>query len=70
MSPWTPIWQRNYFAATMPWVATLMAAHLIRGLVTLVGVITVIAGLSDLRAAFFPLFQGRAGDSGDAAPRP
>jgi hypothetical protein len=58
-------WDRNYFAATLPWLHTLMAGDLLRGVVSLVGVVTVIAGLIDLRAALAPWFSGPAAEAGD-----
>ena len=60
------LWDRNYFAALLPWLRTLMAGDLLRGVVSLIGVVTVIAGLADLRSAFVPLFSRPAADSGDA----
>ncbi len=66
VAPWTLVWDRNYFAAMLPWLRTLMAGDLLRGLVTIVGIGTVIAGLADLRSAFVPLFSRQAADSGDA----
>ena len=42
-----------------------MAGDLLRGVVSLVGVVTVIAGLIDLRAALAPWFSGPAAEAGD-----
>ena len=58
-------WDRNYFAATLPWLRTLMAGDLLRGVVSLVGVVTVIAGLIDLRTALAPWFSRPAAETGD-----
>ena len=60
------LWDRNYFAAMLPWLRTLMAGDLLRGVVSLIGIVTVIAGVADLRAAFSMLFAPPVADSGDA----
>ena len=53
----------------LPWLRMLMAPSIMRILVTIVGVVTVLAGLSELRAAFFPVLSRGTGESGDAADR-
>jgi hypothetical protein len=52
MAPWTPLWQRNYFAALWPWLDVLMRNGFIRGAVSGVGLITAWAGVRDLSSAF------------------
>jgi hypothetical protein len=52
MSPWTALWERNYFAAMWPWLDDVMRNHFVRGGVTGVGVITAWLGVRDLSAAF------------------
>ncbi len=52
MAPWTPLWDRNYFAAIWPWLEVAMRNHFVRGAVTGVGLITAWAGVRDLSSAF------------------
>lgn len=53
LAPWTSLWERNFFAASIPWLGWWMANQFVRGAVTGVGVITAAAGLRDLAGAFF-----------------
>ncbi len=53
ISPWTVFWERNYFAQAWPWVGAMMDSPYVRGAVTGVGVVTVIAGLRDLAGSMF-----------------
>lgn len=48
ISPWTQFWAHNYFALAYPVVGSLMSSPYVRGGVTGVGLVTVIAGLRDL----------------------
>ena len=66
VAPWMMLWDRNYFAAMLPWLRTLMAGDLLRGVVSLIGIVTVIGGLADLRSALSLLFSRPVADSGDA----
>jgi hypothetical protein len=50
-APWTVWWRRNYFAALHPWVSNAMATGTVQTLVVTAGVLTVIAGMADLRVA-------------------
>lgn len=52
MAPWTPLWERNYFAALWPWLEVAMGNNFVRGAVSGVGVITAWAGVKDLSGAF------------------
>lgn len=52
MAPWTPLWERNYFAALWPWLDITMRNNFVRGAVTGVGLITAWAGVKDLSSAF------------------
>lgn len=51
VGPWTALWQRNYFAYTWPWLGTLMMTASVRAVVVGTGIATVVAGMTDLRAA-------------------
>ena len=51
VAPWTVWWQRNYFADLSPWLRWGMAQPAMRIGVVATGIITVLAGMSDLRNA-------------------
>ena len=48
IAPWSAFWEHNRFAATHAAVEALVGSPFVRGAVSGVGVITMIAGLSDL----------------------
>jgi hypothetical protein len=50
--PWSSFWDRNYFASAWPGLRTLMTNNFVRGGVTGLGVVNVIAGLADLALLF------------------
>jgi len=52
VGPWTRPWERNYFAFYLPWLGDLMSNAFVRGAVTGVGLITIVAGLRELTGAF------------------
>ena len=52
MAPWSTFWDRNFFLSALPLLDRLMASNYLRGAVTGVGVVTVLAGLAELGAAF------------------
>ena len=53
IAPWTASWQRNYFGAMLPWLGAWMANEFVRGGISGVGVLTLVAGLRDLNAVIF-----------------
>ena len=48
IAPWSAFWEHNRFAATHAAVEALIGSPFVRGAVSGVGVITMIAGLSEL----------------------
>lgn len=66
VSPWTVMWQHNYFAAAVPALADLMNMTSIRGGVVTAGIVTALAGMKDLKAA---LAGGAAPADAGAASR-
>jgi hypothetical protein len=48
IAPWSVFWDHNRFAATSLAIEALMGSPFVRGAVTGVGVITMIAGLSEV----------------------
>jgi hypothetical protein len=52
VAPWTPLWDRNYFAAAWPQVRLWMSLDLIRAAVSAAGLLTMLAGVSDVYLLF------------------
>lgn len=52
--PWTAYWERNYFASILPAVRPWLANHFVRGAVSGLGVLNLLAGLSELTPIFEP----------------
>jgi hypothetical protein len=50
--PWSPFWERNMFVTALPTLQRLLSSPYARGAVSGVGVITAIAGVLELAAAF------------------
>ena len=48
--PWSPFWERNYFAEAFPVLRALIRNNFVRGAVSGVGVLNLVAGLVDLRS--------------------
>lgn len=68
MAPWTVLWDRNYFAESLPWLAHWMTNGFVKGGVTGVGVVTTIAGLRELANSFLGQSTPQAGHSGTPGP--
>jgi hypothetical protein len=54
LSPWTVLWDQNLFARIVPALGLMMANPFVRGAVTGVGVVTVVAGIRELFGVFVP----------------
>ena len=52
MAPWSQFWDRNFFASALPVLERIVASPYARGAVSGVGLVTLLAGLADLGAAF------------------
>jgi hypothetical protein len=52
MMPWSSFWDHNLFVVAVPAVEHLLASPYARGAVSGVGVITAVAGVLELAAAF------------------
>jgi hypothetical protein len=50
-APWTGWLQRNYFGDRLPWLRDVLALPALHVLVVATGVVTVLAGMSELRLA-------------------
>lgn len=52
VAPWSAFWDRNFFASTLPVIERIVASPYARGAVSGVGLVTLLAGLAELGAAF------------------
>ena len=52
VAPWSTFWDRNFFAESLPVVHQLLASAYVRGAVSGIGLVTLLAGLADLGGAF------------------
>ena len=68
IAPWSSFWDRNFFAAVHPLLGTVFVSPYLRGAVSGVGVITVIAGLAELAGAFTTRREASAASSGQTLP--
>ncbi len=50
--PWSAFWDRNYFATRWPAIRPLLANNFVRGGVTGLGVVNLVAGFADLALVF------------------
>jgi hypothetical protein len=55
--PWSAFWDRNYFATVIPPLLDIITNNFVRGAVSGVGLLNLIAGLMELVA----MYTGRAG---------
>jgi hypothetical protein len=53
--PWSGFWDRNYFGAALPGLRPIITNNFVRGAVTGLGLVNLLAGLSEL----ILLFAGR-----------
>jgi len=63
VAPWTDWWSRNFFAGLLPLVHRLMASSSVRLAVVGTGLVTIVAGLTEMRL----LFQRRWSEGGASA---
>jgi hypothetical protein len=50
--PWSAFWERNYFAAAWPLVGAIVTNNFVRGAVTGLGLVNLVAGFADLALVF------------------
>lgn len=50
--PWSPFWERNYFAEAWPPVRHLLTNDFVRGAVSGLGLVNLLAGFADLSGMF------------------
>jgi hypothetical protein len=52
--PWSTFWERNYFGAIWPGLQPILTNDFVRGAVSGLGVLNLLAGLSELAPLFTP----------------
>jgi hypothetical protein len=52
--PWSTFWERNYFAYVWPALRSLMTNNYVRGAISGLGVLNLLAGLSELAPVLMP----------------
>jgi hypothetical protein len=50
--PWSSFWDRNYFALAWPAMRAFLSNNFVRGAITGLGVVNLVAGLADLTLVF------------------
>ena len=50
--PWSAFWERNYFVLTWPAIRPFLTSAFVRGGVTGLGAVNVVAGVADLMLVF------------------
>jgi hypothetical protein len=50
--PWSAFWERNYFAEAWPALQAFLTNNFVRGAVTGLGVVNLVAGFADLALVF------------------
>ena len=50
--PWSAFWDRNYFASLLPAVGVAMQNTYVRGAVSGLGLVTIVAGIAELLSLF------------------
>jgi hypothetical protein len=53
--PWSSFWERNYFAVVLPFVHAFVTNNFVRGAISGLGVVNVVAGFAEL----MPMFASR-----------
>jgi type II secretory pathway component PulM len=70
VAPWTVWWRQNYFAELLPWLGQVMAGAAVHVIVVATGVVTAVAGVSDLRGVLQARFSRTERPAGQHAPEP
>lgn len=66
VAPWSRFWERNYFVESLPLVEALVTNLFVRGAVSGLGVLNLVAGLSELTSL---LLARRSNDPASMAHR-
>ena len=68
--PWSSYWDRNYFAQGFPFFHAMITNHFVRGAVSGLGVINVVAGVSELASLMWSRHVERPVPSDVEGPAP
>lgn len=52
LAPWSQFWDRNYFAQGLPFIHALMINNFVRGAVSGLGIVNMIAAAAEIHAFF------------------
>jgi hypothetical protein len=50
--PWSSLWERNYFVSAVPMLRPFVANEFVRGAVSGLGILNLVAGLAELAPVF------------------
>jgi hypothetical protein len=50
--PWSAFWERNYFAESLPGLLAMLRSPFVRGAVSGLGIVNVVAGIAELISVF------------------
>jgi hypothetical protein len=50
--PWSAFWERNYFADASPWIHMAVMNNFVRGAISGLGLVNLVAGFADLALIF------------------
>ena len=50
--PWSTFWERNYFAETWPVLQPILTNNFLRGAISGLGIVNLVAGFADLSVLF------------------
>ena len=59
VAPWSLFWERNYFAAVLPMLHVVITNAYVRGAICGLGVVNLVAALSELRSLLAARRRGR-----------
>ena len=68
--PWRPYWEDNYFFRAIPLLGSFFTDPFVRGAVSGLGLVNVLAGLAELFAPIFARHSGPPPSDVDLAERP
>jgi hypothetical protein len=52
LAPWSQFWDRNYFAQGLPFIHTLMINNFVRGAVSGLGIVNMLAAVAEMHSFF------------------
>jgi len=52
LAPWSQFWDRNYFAQGLPFIHMLMINNFVRGAVSGLGIVNVLAAVAEMHSFF------------------